>query len=197
MKHNEHMTFPDMITLMRLLVAPVLIILAYLAYERLFIGILIFSMFTDVIDGYFARRMHSESKTGSVLDSRADLATYMAMLAGGLLLWSDLIVRQKHYIIVMAGGYVFSALVGFIKFRRFPSYHTLSAKLSAIMLNISVLFLFGMRITIFFQITAYLLVYAYIENIAITLMITDWRHDIPSVFHAIRNARQSGSHTSE
>lgn len=37
---------------------------------------------SDMVDGYLARRLHAESKTGAVLDSMADIATFAAIQEG-------------------------------------------------------------------------------------------------------------------
>lgn len=190
MNHEmSRMTFPDMITGLRLVIAPVLVYLAYRGNAGVFVGVLIFSMLTDAFDGYFARRMHSSTPTGSVLDSRADLATYTAILVGGYLLWPELILRQRFYFGIVLGGYMISAVAGLMKFRRFPSFHTWSAKVSAVLLSISVLIMYGFKITVFFRIVSVLVVLSFIENICITMVLPEWRHDIPSIYHAYRSIK--------
>ncbi len=69
------MTFPMMLTLMRIALIPVLVLFFYLPYEwssLVAAGIFIFAAITDWLDGYLARRMKQMSKMGAFLDPVAD-----------------------------------------------------------------------------------------------------------------------------
>jgi CDP-diacylglycerol--glycerol-3-phosphate 3-phosphatidyltransferase len=83
-------TLPNLLTAMRLLAAPALV-LAFYAVERpwadwiafwLFIG----AAFTDLLDGWLARRLGQQSALGAALDPIADKAMVMAALA--VLIWT-------------------------------------------------------------------------------------------------------------
>lgn len=69
------MTFPMMLTLLRIALIPVLVIFFYLPYEwsnLVAAVIFIFAAITDWLDGYLARRMQLMSKMGAFLDPVAD-----------------------------------------------------------------------------------------------------------------------------
>ena len=69
------MTFPMILTLLRIALIPVLVIFFYLPYDwSNFVAavIFIFAALTDWLDGYLARRMKQMSKLGAFLDPVAD-----------------------------------------------------------------------------------------------------------------------------
>ncbi len=180
---------PNLISAVRLVLGPVLILLASADRHGWFLGILIVAMFTDMVDGYIARKTCSTSETGTVLDSIADLMMYAAMLVGGILLWPALMYRVRYVIAAIVGMYLIAAGAGFLKFHRLTNYHTTLAKMSAILMSGAVLILFLFENPIVFRVMAVLQVIALLENLAVTIVLPGWRHDIPSVFHAVRIAR--------
>lgn len=69
------MTFPMMLTLMRIALIPVLVVFFYLPFPwSNFVAAVIFivAALTDWLDGYLARRMKQMSKMGAFLDPVAD-----------------------------------------------------------------------------------------------------------------------------
>jgi len=69
------MTFPMILTLMRIALIPVLVLFFYLPYTWASLaaaGVFIFAALTDWLDGYLARRMKQMSKFGAFLDPVAD-----------------------------------------------------------------------------------------------------------------------------
>ena len=92
---------------------------------------------SDMIDGWLARRLHAESKTGSILDSIADLS-FVACCAIQLLpimsipswlwIWVGIIVIIKIV-------YLISSL---IIFKKFYLPHTIANKLTGFLLFLTV-----------------------------------------------------------
>jgi len=80
------MTFPMMLTLLRIALIPVLILFFYLPYEWSSLAaaaVFILAAITDWLDGYLARRMGLMSKLGAFLDPVADklmVATALVLL---------------------------------------------------------------------------------------------------------------------
>ncbi len=78
---NKIITIPNLLSLFRLLLIPVIVWLYCVAKEPLFTGyVLILSGLTDIVDGFIARRFHMISNVGKVLDPIADKLTQAAML---------------------------------------------------------------------------------------------------------------------
>ena len=90
MKNSTKITIPTYITLVRLLVAPIMVpffIVHYLPAQDVFINIAIailflFFGFTDFLDGFFARKYCQQTKIGATLDHLADkFLTFSALIA--------------------------------------------------------------------------------------------------------------------
>ncbi len=71
-----------MLSLLRLALVPVLMGLAYIRDGEAFLGVLVISLLSDVLDGYFARKLNQTSDLGAKLDSWGDMVTYGAMMLG-------------------------------------------------------------------------------------------------------------------
>lgn len=92
---------------------------------------------SDMVDGWLARRLHAESKAGSVLDSIADLS-FVACCAiqllpiisipGWLWIWAVIIVIIK----------IVNQILSLIIIKRFCFPHTIANKLTGFMLFIAV-----------------------------------------------------------
>ena len=69
------MTIPNQLTLLRILLIPVFIVVFYLPYEHSnFLACIIFILaaITDILDGYYARKLNQISSLGVFLDPVAD-----------------------------------------------------------------------------------------------------------------------------
>ena len=81
-----HLTFPMLLTLLRIALIPVLVLFFYLPYSWSSIAaavVFIFAAITDWLDGYLARRMDQMTTFGAFLDPVADklmVATALVLL---------------------------------------------------------------------------------------------------------------------
>ena len=92
---------------------------------------------SDIIDGWLARRLHAESKTGSVLDSIADLSFVVccailllpiASIPSWLWIWAGFIVIIK----------IVNQILSLLIIKRFCFPHTIANKLTGFLLFIAV-----------------------------------------------------------
>lgn len=115
-------TIPNLLSLFRLFLIPLLIWLYCVKQKSLWTGgILLLSGITDVVDGYIARRYHMTSDVGKILDPIADKATQAAMLYCllsrfplmlaplVLLLMKDIFVGATAFMVIQKRGIVFGA----------------------------------------------------------------------------------------
>jgi len=94
------MKIPNILTIGRILIAPILFIIFYLPGEWsdwLSCSIFVLAAFTDYLDGFFARLYKQQSKFGELLDPIADKVLVATALA--LLIMSQTI---KHYSVIAA-----------------------------------------------------------------------------------------------
>lgn len=107
-KKSEIFTIPNLLTIVRLALIPVIVWLYCVEKnDRMAVVVLVLSGVTDILDGFIARRFHMTSDLGKMLDPIADKLTqgitliclgtrYPAMLWLGLLLAVKEITTGLH-----------------------------------------------------------------------------------------------------
>ena len=188
---DEIVNLPNLVSFIRILMAPVLFYFALTQQPYWFIGVLLFAEFTDVLDGFLARTLHQITEMGSHLDSWGDFVIYSTIAVCAWILWPDILQREIVYFIIIVLSFTLPALVGFIKFHKFTSYHTWSVKLAVAITIISYILLFTGLLDWPFKIAALLCLYAAIEEIAITLLIHHEHVDVRTVWQAIKYNRDN------
>jgi phosphatidylglycerophosphate synthase len=183
------LTVPNALSMLRLVLAPVLVWLAWTGHPRAFLAALCVSLLSDLTDGWFARRFDQATHLGTLLDSYGDFATYLTVPVCAWWLWPDLIRREGWYAAAVVAAYVFPIMLGFLKYGRLTAYHTYGAKLSAVVVGASALALFAGGPPWPFRIATWVLVLAELEEIAITTILPAWHANVPSIVHARRLAR--------
>ena len=189
MQAEPLLTIPNLLSGLRLVLAPVLLYLAWTGQSTPFLVALSCSLLSDLCDGYLARRFDQATQLGTLLDSYGDFATYLTVPLCAWWLWPDLIRREAWYAAAIVASYVFPIALGYLKYGRLTSYHTYGAKLSAVVVGASALALFAGGSPLPFRIATWVLVLAELEEIAITTILPEWRSNVPSVLHARRLLR--------
>ena len=182
---------PNTVSFIRILMAPVLFYFALTQQPLWFIGTLLLAEFTDVLDGFLARTLNQITKIGSHLDSWGDFVIYTTIAICAWILWPDILKRESVYFIIIVLCFTLPALIGFIKFHRFTSYHTWSVKLAVAVTVISYILLFSGLLDWPFRVAALFCLYAAIEEIAITMLIHHEHVDVRTVWQAVRYNREN------
>ncbi|HBR97720.1 MAG TPA: CDP-alcohol phosphatidyltransferase [Gammaproteobacteria bacterium] len=180
------MNLPNAISLTRFLLMPVLVWLAWHSYERAFLMLLALCFFSDVLDGWIARRFHMQTELGARLDSWSDFFNYSTMVIGGWWLWPAIMTQEKPYVLVVVACLIVPAGLGILKFRSLTSYHTWSVKFAALAVAGSGMLLFAGAPAWLFHLAVPFSVVAAVEEICITLVSTTPRSNTPTLWHALR-----------
>jgi CDP-diacylglycerol--glycerol-3-phosphate 3-phosphatidyltransferase len=188
---EEIINLPNLVSFIRILMAPVLFYFALTQQPYWFIGVLLFAEFTDVLDGFLARTLNQITEMGSRLDTWGDFVIYSTMAICAWILWPDILQRESLYFIIIVLSFTLPALIGYIKFQRFTSYHTWSVKLAVVITVISYVLLFTGLLDWPFRIAALFCLYAAIEEIAITLLIHHEHVDVRTVWQAVKYNREN------
>ena len=112
MQLQTYITLPNMLTLTRLIVSPLLLpmlIVYLLPYDHIAINVCLVLLFfafsfTDFLDGYFARKYHLTSKLGGSLDHIADkfltYSTFIALLTIGKIyfFWVIIFIGRDFFV---------------------------------------------------------------------------------------------------
>jgi CDP-diacylglycerol--glycerol-3-phosphate 3-phosphatidyltransferase len=165
--------------------------LAALGSAGAFVGAFAVALATDAADGFLARRLGQASEWGARLDSRADLALWLALPVCGVLLVPDVLAAEWIVVALLVASLVLPVALGLLKFGRLTSYHTWGAKASAWAMGAGALALFAGGPVWPFRAAAALVVAAALEEIAITALLPGWRRDVPSLVHARRALREA------
>ena len=159
---------------------------AFTGEPKLFLAGLIASLLSDFADGLFARWLKQTSELGAKLDSWADLATYLALPFCAGWLWPHLVFREGLFVFAAVLSYVLALAIGYLKFGRLTSYHTGGAKLSVVLIGPALVVLFAGGPAWPFRFATLILVLAELEEVAITAVLSEWRANIPTFWHALK-----------
>lgn len=174
------MNIPNLLSMIRLACSPLLIVTAWAGSPTAFFVLLFLMLISDALDGYLARKWHQTSELGAKLDSIGDYATYLGIAAGAWLLWPERILRESGVIVFVIIVYILPLAVSLIKFRQLNSYHTLLAKVTAVVFSAGVILFLLLDLVWPFYASVFVLLLEALENIAITLTLKRPRTDIRS-----------------
>jgi cardiolipin synthase len=183
-------SIPNLLSFYRLILFPVILILALKGYEKPFVVLLVINLITDVLDGLIARAFNMQTEFGARLDSIADFATYLLAILGVFVFkYEDF---QPHLVsfLIFLGLFFGSYLFSLIKFGRFPSLHLYSWKIGGYIQGFFffILFVFG-----FFTPLYYLMVIwgilAFSEHILIQLLLPEMRSNQKGMYWVLKNRK--------
>ena len=75
-------TIPNVLSIYRLLMCPIILWLIYTGREKPFVILFVINLITDVLDGFIARRFNQQSAAGVLLDSWADIGSFIIAFTG-------------------------------------------------------------------------------------------------------------------
>ena len=131
-KHNKHLLNPaNTVTFLRMI--GTLALAAIRPFSAGFYILYALTGFTDVLDGWIARKTKLASEFGARMDSIADLMFYAVMLIRFFpVLWSRLPLSIWCAAAGIAAVRIISYLAAAMKYHRFASLHTYLNKLTGI-----------------------------------------------------------------
>lgn len=179
-------SIPNILSFLRLALVPVLIGLALLKAGQLFLWVLAFSLLSDVLDGYLARKLNQVSELGAKLDSWGDVLTYASMIFGLFSIWPSIFADQAPFLFAAMLSFTVPVAVALRKFGGYPSYHTWGAKIAAVLIAPAyyVLILYGYDD--FFRLVILFHILVAIEEMIITIILKQRRSNVRSVLSLLR-----------
>jgi len=181
MKHFKKI--PNQITLVRLLLVPVLWILAAMKLPTIFAIVFAIAGLTDWLDGYAARKLKQTSKFGIWFDSFAD-----NIMSASAIFWIWMLVPTFLYenlivIIILFALFLGSLGIGFLKYGKMVDYHLYSDKAAAVFLYVFIVHALLLEPNqIFLYITAIVLGLALFEEILVTITHDKMQKNKHSIF---------------
>ena len=179
--------FPLALTLLRLVLAPVMIALSGQPHPLLFGLILAAAFLSDIFDGVLARRLGVATPFLRRLDSAVDIVFYLAV---GVALWRlrpEAVSAHFGLLLTVVGLELLRILVERVKYGRKASYHLWSAKAWGIALFAGALGLLSFDGgSAWFGLMLWPGIFENLEGLAVTAVLPTWTHDVPTAFHAAR-----------
>ena len=184
---------PNLVSFIRILMAPVLIGLALNQQPVWFLAILIFTEFTDVLDGFLARHLNQITNLGAHMDSWGDFTIYSSISISAWILWPDIVQQNALFIIIIIASFTIPVLIGIVKFRNLTSYHTWGVKIAVAITITAYLLLFSGLLNWPIKVAAVACLLSALEQITITLIIKHEHADVRSFLQALKYRRQKKS----
>lgn len=188
LQYNEpsKINLPNLLTGFRFVASPVLLWLARYDYAIAFMSLLAVAFLSDVLDGIAARLMDQESQFGAILDSWADVINYLTIAIGCWWIWPEIVIHEILFVAIVLISCLLPALVGYIKFGHFTSYHTWGVKVAAISMGVSLYILFLGGPVWPFHLAAILCSGSALEEIGLTLLLNESRSNVRSIWHVLK-----------
>ncbi len=192
-KGENILNVPNLISLYRLLVFPVILFMAVTNRENWFVILLSISLISDAIDGSIARYFKLQTNFGAALDNLADIFTYaMALLGIFVFKWAD-IESHATSLYLFLTLFIISYIVAFVRFGKIPGLHLYSAVSAGYIQSIFffILFVFGFYPWMFYLAVGWGII-AYTEKIAVLFYLDDIKIGVKGLYWLMKEKRNSG-----
>jgi len=176
------------ITFYRLVAAPFLIFLIFTECIDIFKWLLGISFFTDLIDGWLARKFNVASVFGTRLDSIADDLTILAAVTGMIVLKKDFFLSERLILTVLLGLFAVQNIVALIRYKKTTSFHTYFAKVAAILQGTFFIFLFFLPepLYVLFYAAAIITGIELSEEILLVYYLPEWKANVKGLFWVLK-----------
>ena len=178
---------PNLLSFYRILAFPFLLWFVIAGKETLFAVFLVINLFTDIADGYIARRFNMVTEFGARLDFVADILTYLLAFAGIYAFKLNDFLPHINSFLLFMGLNIVSVVVSLIKFGRLPSFHLYSTKSGGYIQGTFFISLFTIGfITPFYYFMIAWGILAALEHIAIQLIIPQMRSNVKGLYWVLK-----------
>lgn len=182
-KGENILNLPNLLSLYRLLVFPLILYFAFSDNEYWFIVFICISLVSDILDGNIARIYDLQTEFGAALDNLGDICTYIAAFIGIFLFkWAEI---EPHawilylFLIMLVVSYV----VAFIRFGKIPGLHLYMSVASGYLQGVFLFILFAIG---FYPWMYYLAigwgVIAYIEKTIVLFLLDDIKIGVKGLY---------------
>lgn len=182
-KSEKILNVPNAISFYRLIMFPVILTLAILGHETLFVILFCINLISDILDGLIARIFNQVTRFGAQLDYLADTGSYILALYGIFTFRWDEIQPHAWFLYIFIAILVISYIISIIRFGKIPGLHIFSVVSSGYVQGafFFVLFAWGF-IPWFYYIAIGWGILAYIEKTIILLVTDDIKRGIKGLY---------------
>lgn len=181
---------PILLILIRLLIGLLLIPVSYFHidnYKLIAIVLFTIGLFTDIFDGIIARKLNVSTVKLRRLDSTIDLIFFVSIGIATFFQCPTFFFDNFNPLLLLILFELTTYLICFLKFRKEIATHTIGAKIWTLLLFATLVEIIlqcnsGLLFTIFFWIG----IVTRLEITLIILILKNWTHDVPTVWHALQ-----------
>ena len=175
------------LTLFRLALAPALVVLAHTGAPGGVLALALVAGFvSDILDGVVARRAGAVTPLLRRLDSAVDTVFYLGVAFATWRRHPAELRTLAVPILIVIGAEALNYAAAYARFRREASYHARSARLWGLLLFLALFVLLATGRATLLPVALAMGMIAQAEALAITFVLPEWRHDVPSVWNARR-----------
>lgn len=190
MINKQVLTLPNLITLYRLLVFPLILYFAITGKETPYAVFLVINLISDALDGFIARRLKMETELGAKLDSFADNLNYILVFTGIYIFKLEDLLPYKVSLIIFIASLLLTVVISLIKFGKFPSFHLYITKIGGYVQGAFFICLF----TIGFMEWFYYLIIVWgiagaIEHIAIQFILPEMKSNVKGLYWVLKERK--------
>ena len=180
------------ITLYRIVAAPFLLILIFTGQYDIFKWLLGVSFFTDLVDGYLARKYKVTSVPGTRLDSIGDDLTVLVGLVALFVLKLAFIKQHVIVFIILFALFFVQTVFAFIRYRKMTSFHTYLAKTAALLQGVFLLVTFftAEPNLILFYVAAIITMLELTEEIILVSLLKHWKANVKGIYWVLKQSRE-------
>lgn len=166
---------PNILSLYRLASFPFVLYFIYKGYETTFVVIFAINQLTDIADGYIARKWNLQTEIGALLDSYADVGSYILAVFGIIKFHPYLFENYGIYCYLFVSAYILQMIICKLKYNRWVAgLHLYSSKITGYVQGIFLVVLFSYGfIAPFFYFAMIFGTLAELEAIAINLILKE------------------------
>jgi CDP-diacylglycerol--glycerol-3-phosphate 3-phosphatidyltransferase len=180
------------ITIYRIVAAPCLLLLLWFKQFELFKWLLAFSFFTDLIDGFLARKYKVSSILGTKLDSIGDDLTIVAAIVG-LIVIKPLFLKQQIIIIsILLILHLTQLIYSLIRYGKISSFHTYLAKTAAILQGVFLILVFFLPDPLLplFYAAALITGLELIEEVIMVYLLPVWEANVKGLYWVLKRKQR-------
>ncbi len=186
---------PLLLTLLRAGLAPIVVLLALFApLPVAFAACLSLAAVSDYFDGADCAAPEIVTPGLRRLDSLADLVFFLAALFALWWLYPGVLADHAGALAVLIALGLLRYLVSYAKFGREASYHLWSSKVWGFALFLGFYALLVLQSDgVWITLLIWLGILAALEDLAVSVVLREWRTDIPTLVHALRLRRAASA----
>lgn len=176
------------ITIYRIATAPVLLILIFNKQSEIFKWMLAISFFTDLIDGFLARKFNITSIIGARLDSIGDDLTVLSALIGLFIFKPEFINKEFSVFIILFVLFAVQTILAIIRYNKITSFHTYLAKTAAIFQGTFFILIFHLPDPVYplFYVAAVITAIELLEESMLVILLPEWETNVKGMYWVLK-----------